>query len=216
MSKLVHPSVLITAGYQHRGKGQRQNEPSEIYSGSGFILDARNGIVATSSSWLSGLLSMEPANLLDHSPKYSATMSREVVLEDLRRTTTTMRPKSASGKSREFSSVRWEFKSQEPLQLQVLLQKQQGASLHRVGEEMETIVSKSAQILGLYPMAAARATLADCLSSLSHWRCSAGQVQLGEGEASAAAVVKKSDLESLLLPLTCVVLLQLEDMQDIR
>ena len=209
MSNLVHPSVLIIAGH---GKDQRQNGPSEIYSGSGFILDARNGIVVTSSSWLSGLLSIEPANLRGESAEFQATVSREAMLGDRRRATA-MKPNSISGRSREFNSVRWELKSREPLQLQVLLQNQEGASLHH--QKTETIVSKSARILGLYPMAAVTATLAECLSSLSHWRCSAGQVQSGDGEASTA-VVKKSDLESLLLPLSCLVLVQLEDIENIR
>ena len=213
MSKLVHPSVLIIARNKHRGKALYQSKPSEIYSGSGFILDARNGIVATSSCWLSSSLSMEPADLRGESLQSQATVSREAMLEDRGRDAAAVKPNFTSGKSREFSSVRWEFKSQEPLQLQVLLQKQEGVSLHR--EKTETIVSKSARILGLYPIAAVAATLAGCLSSLSHWRCSAGQVQLGDSETSAV-VVKKSDLESFLLPLSCVVLVQLEDVQDIR
>ena len=209
MSNLVHPSVLIVAGYQRNGKGQSQNEPSEIYSGSGFILDARNGIIATSATWLSGLLSIEPAVYIEGpaNGEFQATQSRDTMPGHA----VAMQPNSYSEISTEFGSVRWEFKSRESVQLQVLLQKQEEAPIHH--RNTDTFVSKSAQILGIYPMTAVSSTLAKCLLSLSHWRCSAGQVQSGNTES---AVVKKSDLESFLLPLSCVVLVQLEDIQDFR
>ena len=226
------PSVLITVkGAVASAKSKHLDKPPEhSYSGSGYVLDAQKGIVATSATWLSDLLHIhlmgrEERSMEDnHLPMIQSSAPSDHHLKMLH----------AQSLGEHAQTIKWEMAFGDQIHFQVLLQeqlaippcddgkgcnlvngKQPGLQGYASEQQKEgKVVLQEAQIYGVYLMSSVYSTLKEQLSSLAHWRVSKGQRH--SWEEPSTLVVNEYDLSSLLLPLSCVVLLRVHGFHSAR
>ena len=174
----IHPSVLVTCKARVSSPGNHGNAEEIELSGSGFILDTRSGLVATSASWLIGgsllQLSLQSSETSQENKAHSAGLNWHL--------------------SSEPENTCFHVITQEVCPL--------NQSPSQAGAFDGDVVCMEAQIHGIYIMESVFASLEEQMSSLANWRSSSQN-------AAEAAGKENKELQTLLLPLSCLVMLQL-------
>ncbi len=170
----VHPSVLVTCTTAQ--SPEDDDKPAQI-SGSGFILDPEEGLVATSASWITSVKSR------DHVRSFtSGSFQRKALISEV------FGP---------LEEAKWCVFAQATCQED------------QTTEEGDEVVSMGAEVLGVHLMESVYSTLEEQLSSLAQWRWSPAAPLSDSTGATGRTENASQDLQSLLLPLSCVVILQL-------
>ncbi len=173
----VHPSVLVTCTTAQSPEGDDKPASLLQISGSGFILDPEEGLVATSASWITSVKSR------DHVRSFTSgsLLQRKALISEV------FGP---------LEEAKWCVFAQATCQDQTT-------------EGGDEVVCMGAEVLGVHLMESVYSTLEEQLSSLAQWRWSPAAPLSDSTGATGRTENASQDLQSLLLPLSCVVILQL-------
>lgn len=205
----AYPSTLIVAWPGDKNTLNKSNQSDAIlnathgqFSGSGFLVSTKYGILATSATWLHSVLHIS----LKRGPSAIDSRNTEmgVTSGGLSNSTAAI---AAKRKSSVASVIEWELK--QPLHFQVLMQGPPSPDGDGVNGEA-AVKCYEASLLGVYLMPAVYSGLKGQLSSLSHWRHSTHQ------EGGETSTMEDSDLHTVLLPLSCLALLKIHSSRKLK
>ena len=183
---MTEPCVLITAREGHYSPTPQSQSHGEgeggHFSGSGFIMDVKQGLVATSASWMGDLLQLETPKLIDATTVQSMRFGREKMQCD--------------------PGLNWRLAPNKSVNFHVLIQEYHPKQ-QILGTEVQKVVCREARLHGVYLMPSVYACLEEQLSSLAQWR--------SPSDSAGTSSSSQTSLGPVLLPLSCVVLFQCID-----